>query len=383
LRVLHFVNIFSQPTETFIKRYVQKSQAFANTAVVAFNLNTPLVSDLKESLQVYEIANRLYTRKNFSGALRFVKEYLSGIQKWHYHLQQIITEFKPDVVHCHFGTMGVIWMHFEEKFKTGIPYVTSFYGYDASSLPFTDNKYRHGINNLWATGTAFFAEGPELAKKLIKLGCSRDKCLINPLLIPANSYPIKNTFREIDSIIKFLFVGRFVEKKGFHIFLSAIGELKNKIPPFTIDIIGSGSYQSVYESIISKYQLHENINWLGMKEHSSIIDVLKDYDFLVHPSITASDNDSEGGAPSIIIEAQAAGLPIITTHHDDIPYVMGYHDFLARENDIDSLTDVIKRIVKCEDIERYAKLGLDIVYRLHDLENNTSYQNNLSTVMKK
>ena len=35
--------------------------------------------------------------------------------------------------------------------------------------------------------------------------------------------------------------------------------------------------------------------------------------------MTAADGDSEGGAPTILLEAQAIGTPIVTTRHADIP----------------------------------------------------------------
>lgn len=111
--------------------------------------------------------------------------------------------------------------------------------------------------------------------------------------------------------------------------------------------------------------------------------MMKNYDFLVHPSVTAKDNDSEGGAPTIIIEAQAIGLPVITTDHADIPFIMGYPDFVARENDVDSLMRVIEKIIKCDDIPYYAKQGIKKVYDLHNLKLNTTYEANLKELISR
>jgi hypothetical protein len=60
---------------------------------------------------------------------------------------------------------------------------------------------------------------------------------------------------------------------------------------------------------------------------------------------------------------------------------MGYHDFLAKENDLDSLIDVIQRIITCDNIQHYTKLGMEKVYELHDLEKNTSYEANLTSLI--
>jgi glycosyltransferase involved in cell wall biosynthesis len=355
---------------------VQKSQQFAGVGVVAFNLAN-ISAEMQNELAVFEITDTVYTRKNIAGATRFLKEYLSGIKKWHSQLFAIINNFKPDIIHCHFGTMGITWMDFELKFKTGIPYVTSFYGYDASSLPLVNLQYRKNLDRLWLNGTAFFAEGPELKNKLIALGCPNKKCLINPLLIPVEDYPVKTSYRQPGQPARFLFVGRFVEKKGFHLFLTAIGRLKGNIEKFTIDVIGSGTYEAVYKNIIAQYGLQENINWLGIKSHEDIINTLKDYDFLVHPSMQAIDNDSEGGAPSIIIEAQAAGLPVITSNHADIPFIMGYADFITPENNIDLLITTIQSMLNRKDIVSYALKGINKVHQQHDLTLNNTYRDHL------
>ncbi len=380
MKVLHFVQNFSQPTETFIKRYVQKSSQFATTCVVAFNIIN-ITDEIKE-LTVVELKDSIYTRKTIAGAARYINEYISGTKKWHYQLQDIVNDFKPDVVHCHFGMMGINWMGFEKKFNTQIPFITSFYGYDASSQPFVDSGYRRKLNELWRIGTAFFGEGPELVNKLTKLGCPSAKCMVNPLLIPVDDYPCKVNYRQPGEPLRFLFIGRFMEKKGFHVFLTAIGMLKDKLPQFSIDVIGSGPYQSNYEEIINEYGLQKNVNWLGMKPHAEIIVTLKDYDFFfVHPSLTASDNDSEGGAPTIIIEAQAAGLPVITSDHADIPYVMGYHEFLAKENNVLSLVAAIQDIINSDDVEHYVKKGLDKIQYQHNLNLSDIYESNLKKVI--
>ena len=64
---------------------------------------------------------------------------------------------------------------------------------------------------------------------------------------------------------------------------------------------------------------------------------------LIHPSRTAVDGDSEGGAPTILLEAQAIGTPIVTTRHADIPHVApeGPGVFLCREHDVEALGDAL------------------------------------------
>jgi len=381
MRVLHFISGFPRTTETFIKRYVQKSSRFAATGVVTFDPGE-LDAEMENATNIFPVNRESYSRKNIKGALRYIYEKASGSELWFRRFNHILDEFKPDIIHCHFGPEGIAMMHFERKFKKKIPYVTSFYGYDISSLPAADKKYRRELLKLMKQGNGFFAEGPELKKKVLAFGSADEKCAVNPLLIPVDEYPVKYQYRGQDDPVKFLFIGRFQEKKGFHLFLKVIGQLKNKIGKFSIDIVGGGSMQATYEQIIAENDLQPLITWRGMLKHEEIIGMMKDYDFLVHPSLTAANGDSEGGAPTIIIEAEAVGLPVITSTHADIPFIMGYHDFLAKENDLDSLTEAIEKILKCADIEHYAKMGRQKVCEMHDLNLNISYEANLKKFIR-
>lgn len=57
------------------------------------------------------------------------------------------------------------------------------------------------------------------------------------------------------------------------------------------------------------------------------------------PSVMASNQDTEGGAPVSLIEAQATGLPVVSTFHADIPEVVLNEQtgFLVPERDVEKL----------------------------------------------
>ncbi len=376
MKVLHLVDNYLPPTETFIKRYIQKTDDIGETVVAAFNIvNIP--ADISGSINVYKIKDRLHSKKNIKGILSLLQERVWGKKEWHSSLKKIIKEFAPDIIHCHFGMMGIIMDESTKWSDLKVPFVTSFYGYDASSVPKNNKPYRKQLFGLWQSGAGFMAEGPAMADKLIALGCQKEKCYINPLLIPLDDYPVKEDYRQVNDPVRFLFVGRFIEKKGFHIFLQALGTIKKELKDFTITVVGAGPMKDRYDEIIRQNGLSDKITWLGLKDHKEILEMLPNFDFLVHPSLEAADGDSEGGAPTIIIEAQAVGLPVITTNHADIPYIMGYHDFLAKENNVDSLVKIIRKMLTSDNMPHYAVIGRQKVLQLHDLRANTSYEANL------
>jgi colanic acid/amylovoran biosynthesis glycosyltransferase len=93
-------------------------------------------------------------------------------------------------------------------------------------------------------------------------------------------------------------------------------------------------------------------------------------DVFVAPSVTSDSGDSEGGAPTTIIEAQAAGLPIVATYHADIPFVVceGQTALLAPERDVTTLKKHLRFFIdQPEALSAFGRAGRSFVERRHDI----------------
>ena len=94
-------------------------------------------------------------------------------------------------------------------------------------------------------------------------------------------------------------------------------------------------------------------------------------DLFLHPSVTADNGDSEGGAPTVILESQAHGMPVISTYHADIPNIVRPNKsaLLSNERDVVSLADNILYLLENQDV--WANMGLEgrhFVEQYHDIE---------------
>jgi colanic acid/amylovoran biosynthesis glycosyltransferase len=76
----------------------------------------------------------------------------------------------------------------------------------------------------------------------------------------------------------------------------------------------------------------------GAQPHTSALSAIAESDIFLLPSVTASDDDIEG-CPVAIVEAMAAGLPIIASRHSGVPEVVlhGRNGLLAGERDVGEL----------------------------------------------
>lgn len=77
----------------------------------------------------------------------------------------------------------------------------------------------------------------------------------------------------------------------------------------------------------------------------------------LHPSVVSADGDTEGGAPTVLLEAQAMGLPVVSTLHADIPNVTvpGKSALLVAERDADAIAEVLVALL--DDPSGWAAMG--------------------------
>jgi colanic acid/amylovoran biosynthesis glycosyltransferase len=125
--------------------------------------------------------------------------------------------------------------------------------------------------------------------------------------------------------------------------IRAVGLLRERGVDVRLDIIGDGPERPSLEQLRTELRLERAVSFLGLLPHSELGRTFASVDALVQPSRTAADGDSEGGHPTVILEAQAQALPVISTRHADIPMVVrhGETGLLVSENDVVELADAL------------------------------------------
>lgn len=288
-------------------------------------------------------------------------------------LEEIIKKEKPDIIHSHFAPEA--YNNYRIAKKYNIKHVVSFYGYDVNMLPKQNGwlkKYQKIFNNI----DLVLCEGEFMADSICKLGCPPNKIQVQRLGIDLNK--IKFLPRKIDKKqINFLIIGTFREKKGITYALEALGILQENFNDFTVTIIGDATKEerdktekSKILNIITKYNLSDKVKMLGFLPYNNIIEESYNSDIFLSPSVVSSDGDTEGGAPVTIIEMAASGMPVISTTHCDIPFVLGNlnKDILVEERNSNALKDTIISLINQEikvldlenDNRRFIEENLDL-----------------------
>jgi colanic acid/amylovoran biosynthesis glycosyltransferase len=251
---------------------------------------------------------------------------------------------RPSIIHSHFGDQGWRDLHIAKKY--GIKHVVTFYGYDVNMLPTQHPIWKERYQQLFKRADLFLCEGPHMAECVLALGCPESKIKVQRLGIDLDKIPFVPRKIGKDGVLKILIAGTFREKKGIPYALEAIALLKNKYTNIQVTIIGdsTGHYKEKIEKskildVIKRYELEPLIRMLGFQPHDVLMKEAYDHHIFLSPSVTSSDGDTEGGAPVTIIEMAASGMPVVSTLHCDIPFVLGAMNksHLAVERDAYSL----------------------------------------------
>lgn len=73
------------------------------------------------------------------------------------------------------------------------------------------------------------------------------------------------------------------------------------------------------EKIIAEYGIANRVAFADGIDFARLHEYLQDFHVFIHPSRHSETGDSEGGAPIVLLDAQATGMPVLSTIHCDFP----------------------------------------------------------------
>ncbi|HEY9723193.1 MAG TPA: glycosyltransferase [Oscillatoriaceae cyanobacterium] len=335
--VLHAMRDYLQITEPWVYSQIKQTTGYYPVVVCDAKLNQKLfpLPDIHASTDLrfaraHHLINQVHRKLAYAN--------------WPGSYQGVIKQYRPQLIHAHFGDRGVLMLGTARKHR--VPLVTSFYGYDVSQLP-REAKWRPRLEWLFDHGDVFLAEGPHLRQSLLALGCPADKVRIFHLGVDVVNAPFHER-RAPAGPTRILMAASFREKKGLRYGIEAFARVCARHRGHVqLTIIGDGPLKDELRALATRLKVMPFIRWLGYQPHDVLIKELASAHLFLSPSVVAESGDTEGGAPVALLEAQASGLPILATTHADIPEVTrpGESAFLVPERDVDALEERLEYLV--------------------------------------
>jgi colanic acid/amylovoran biosynthesis glycosyltransferase len=167
-------------------------------------------------------------------------------------------------------------------------------------------------------------------------------------------------------------VGRLIAKKGFVDLIRACGLLAERGKWFRCEIIGEGPLENELRQKIQQLELQDRVALAGAKSQREVRQRLAAANVFVLPSVI----DPEGGMdnlPTVIMEAMATGLPVISTAIGGIPEMVIEDEtgFLVAPRDAVALADGIEKLIGDAVLARkMGRAGHERAQELFSIEKN-------------
>ncbi len=153
----------------------------------------------------------------------------------------------------------------------------------------------------------------------------------------------------------FLFVGALSYRKGIHLDLEVLAELREKYPNLHFVIVGSGEHEERLKFKVQSLKLDGMVKFIPWLPNEELPSIYNSADVFLYPSIPFEGWEEQFGYS--IAEASLCGLPVISTNSGSIYEVLkdGETGLMIQPNNKDELKNAMEKLVN--DPELRKKLG--------------------------
>ncbi len=251
-----------------------------------------------------------------------------------------------DVLHCQFGQLGPEVLKLRSCGVLTGTLITSFRGNDATRVA---HEAPEQFRDLFAQGERFLAVSHSIKDKLIEVGCPAEKIEILRSGIDLSRFRFR-TSHQMHSPVRLLTIGRLGPTKGQEYALEAVRKLIDAGYELEYRIIGDGTRLEELSECAARLELDSVVTFEGAVNSDAVVEILRDTDVLIAPSVVAPTGQTEG-VPNVLKEAMASGVPVIGTMVGGVAELIENrrNGFLVPQRDAQAIADAVREIVAVQD----------------------------------
>ncbi len=256
---------------------------------------------------------------------------------------------KVDVVLAEYGVTGVKVCRACRA--AGVPLIVHFHGFDAYAQD-TLRRYASAYREMFAYASFIIGVSRHMCTQLKELGAPEEKLVYNTYGPNPAFFDIQPGF----ATKTFVMVGRLIPKKEPQTSIRAFARVAERFSEVRLRIGGDGSQLAACQELAQTLGIADKVEFAGPISVQQVQEWFATAFAFVQHSVTAPSGDTEG-TPVVILEASAAGLPVIATRHAGIPDVIieGETGFLVEEHDLDGFAEAMGRLAA--DVALAQKMG--------------------------
>ncbi|MBI5170920.1 MAG: glycosyltransferase family 4 protein [Candidatus Eisenbacteria bacterium] len=169
-----------------------------------------------------------------------------------------------------------------------------------------------------------------------------------------------------------LIVGRLARTKGYDDLFKAMAVLKRRGVTPKLVVVGDGPERANLEALAREGGVMEQIQWCGSLTHDQLAPHYAAAWLLVAPSVVLA-NGRMDGIPNVVVEAMAAGLPVVGTRAAGLEEIVvpGRTGALANQRDPEDLASAIEPLIgDAAEVDRLSAIARTEVREAFDVERN-------------
>jgi colanic acid/amylovoran biosynthesis glycosyltransferase len=219
------------------------------------------------------------------------------------------------LLHVYFGHIGIHLLPYLRKAR--LPVIVSFHGADAG-VDVKRASHLRPLRRLFDIATLILPRSEAIAADLMALGCPEEKIRVHRTGIPLDRFPFAQRYVPEDGQWRLFQACRLIPKKGIETTLRGFARFLEQYPGAKLTVAGEGPLARALVELAEDLRIAGRVSFPGFVSQAKLRDLLYHSHLFLHPSVTGPDGNREG-VPNAILEAMAAGLPVVATQHGGIP----------------------------------------------------------------
>jgi glycosyltransferase involved in cell wall biosynthesis len=303
-----------------------------------------------------------YARENIRGILKFNS---ASYNKKKDNLKKIIDSYLPDIIHVTVHPLSV--MVFDLTKQLNIPLLIGFHSTHKNALiGLYKLAYRRVLNSNRVAALCVSNWIKQNVETLKSNGNSQIHTLYNGISLTDDlTIEVKNMKEDIEIV----YVAQIRKEKGLHVFLNICEKLfleLNQSKKIKVNIYGRGfdknynrHVENMIESLNDKY---DKLVIINQGYTNNVQGEIKKSDLMLVTSLF------EDPLPTVVMEAQAIGIPVVGFNRGGIPELLNYdNDFLVKSNTEDEMVNKALNIINSKSKDVFRKKSRKIAEKYFDI----------------